>query len=78
MTEWRDVPGWEGFYQVSNDGRVQSVDRSVRFRQRSKRVTRICGGTERCLKMSRGGYLVVGLYRPGKRAFPPVNVVEGR
>lgn len=24
---WKDVVGWEGFYQVSNLGRVKSLDR---------------------------------------------------
>jgi hypothetical protein len=24
---WKDIPGYEGFYQVSNHGRVQSLDR---------------------------------------------------
>lgn len=24
-TEWRDVPGWEGFYQVNNDGRIRRL-----------------------------------------------------
>lgn len=28
--EWRDVPGWEGLYQVSDQGRVRSLDRVVR------------------------------------------------
>jgi hypothetical protein len=28
---WRDVPGFEGAYQVSNFGRVQSLDREVRY-----------------------------------------------
>lgn len=23
--EWRDIPGYEGLYQVSNDGRVHSI-----------------------------------------------------
>jgi hypothetical protein len=27
---WKDVKGWEGFYQVSNLGRVKSVDRFVK------------------------------------------------
>ena len=27
MEEWRDIPGLEGRYQVSNDGRIRSVER---------------------------------------------------
>lgn len=27
--EWRDVVGWEGYYQVSNLGRVRSLDRKA-------------------------------------------------
>jgi len=27
--EWRPVVGWEGFYEVSNFGRVRSLDRTV-------------------------------------------------
>jgi hypothetical protein len=26
IEEWRDVPGWEGEYQVSSFGQVRSVD----------------------------------------------------
>ena len=26
---WRDVPGYEGYYQVSSRGRVRSVDRVI-------------------------------------------------
>jgi hypothetical protein len=29
MTEWRDVPGYEGWYQASDDGQVRSVDRAM-------------------------------------------------
>lgn len=29
LEEWRDVLGYEGFYQVSNLGRVKSIDRKV-------------------------------------------------
>lgn len=30
MELWRDIPGWEGYYQVSNHGRVRSVTRVIR------------------------------------------------
>jgi len=29
MTEWRDVPGFEGLYKISSDGQVKSLDRVV-------------------------------------------------
>ena len=28
--EWRDIPNWEGMYEVSNKGRIRSVDRVIR------------------------------------------------
>lgn len=27
MEEWRDIKGYEGLYQVSNEGRVKSLDK---------------------------------------------------
>lgn len=30
VEEWLDIPGYEGFYQVSDQGRVRSLDRMVR------------------------------------------------
>ena len=30
--EWRDVAGYEGLYQVSNFGRVKSLDRIVKVK----------------------------------------------
>jgi len=32
VMEWRDVPDWEGLYQVSSEGDVRSVDRIVKGR----------------------------------------------
>lgn len=57
MTSWRDVPGWEGLYAVSDDGQVKSLPRP---RRRS----------ERLLALSRERlhpYLYVTLWR-GKKA----------
>ena len=30
MEVWKDIPGYEGRYQASNEGRIRSVDRYVR------------------------------------------------
>jgi len=60
---WKDVPGYEGFYQVSNLGRVKSMAR-IRIAGR--------GGAqqlpERLKKpgKTKFGYIVVGLYRNSK------------
>ena len=32
VEEWRDIAGYEGYYQVSNFGRVRSLDRVVKAR----------------------------------------------
>ena len=37
---WKDIEGYEGLYQVSNLGRVRSLDRLVEYEQRSKLVKR--------------------------------------
>jgi hypothetical protein len=33
--EWRDIEGFEGFYQVSNKGRVKSLERKIIFKNRN-------------------------------------------
>ena len=55
MEIWRDVPGYEGLYQVSNYGRVKSLNYK-------------CTGKERILKTSIGGsdHLKVTLSKNGK------------
>ena len=59
---WRDVPGYEGYYQASNLGRIKSVERIVKHN---------CGGpkklNERILKgyVNRYGYIRVDLSKEG-------------
>ena len=62
MEEWRDVPGYEGLYQVSNYGRVKSLN--------YKRT-----GREKLLKpgVDGRGYLRVILYKDGKVKHPRVH-----
>jgi hypothetical protein len=49
---WRDVVGYEGFYRVSDQGRVRSLHNSGRIRQ---------------LVRHRSGHLIVCLCRSGRR-----------
>ena len=66
---WKDIEGFEGYYQVSNMGRVKSLERTV------------CNGRgyykipERILKpkKNRGGYLQVHFYKDGKEKFYSVH-----
>ena len=37
---WRDVKGYEGFYQVSNVGRIRSLDRIVNSNHNNKRKSK--------------------------------------
>ena len=63
--EWRDILGYEGYYQVSNLGRVRSCDR-VAMRNG---VSVFVNG--RLLKpvLDSSGYFRIALYKDGKRAF---------
>lgn len=38
MEQWKDIPGFEGYYQVSNLGKVRSLDREITFRNGRKRT----------------------------------------
>lgn len=61
--EWREIPGYEGFYEASNRGNIRSLPREL---------TAPRGGTYiRAGKVLKpwtlaNGYLQVGLYREGK------------
>jgi hypothetical protein len=61
---WRPVVGWEGLYEVSDHGRVRSVDRVVMTRSgpRSYQEKVLQPATDR------KGYKQVGLRSPGQRA----------
>lgn len=60
MEVWKALPGWEKFYEVSNLGRVRSLDRVVNYGRHGKTFYR-----GRILKgiVNSKGYKVVGLSR---------------
>lgn len=60
---WKDVPGYEGYYQVSNIGNVKSLDRVVSHKRYNKEHV-----SEKILSPKKhGGYLSVRLCGDGKR-----------
>ena len=59
---WKDIAGYEGFYQVSNLGRIRSLDREVRC---SNSIRFYCGRVLSC-GMDNHGYMRVILARAGK------------
>ena len=68
MEIWKDVLGYEGYYQVSNEGRVRSLERVVESVSHGKPCLRhIQGYMMQLQPNSRNGYLEVGLRKDGKR-----------
>ncbi len=63
--EWRDIEGYEGYYQVSNLGRLRSLDRIIDFPNRHKgtMVKRLRKGHVMNPGNSPNGYKVCRLMR---------------
>lgn len=62
VEEWKDIRGYEGYYQVSNRGNVRSLDRAVTT---SRCKTRIARGRQMRLKTAKTGYHTVSLMKNG-------------
>jgi len=58
---WKDIQDFEGYYQVSNKGRVRSVDRVVEAVRLGKPWFRTIRGRILKQKLNKHGYFVVGL-----------------
>lgn len=58
--EWRDIKGFEGLYQISNLGRVKSLERySPQNHLLPEKILNVCH--------AQGGYVDVSLYKDGIR-----------
>ena len=62
MEIWKDVAGFEGFYQISNMGNVRSMERLVSFGKQKRTVPAI----ERIKRTDKRGYLTVTLSKENK------------
>jgi len=64
LEEWRDITGYEGYYQVSSKGNVRSLDRTL---INSVGVESSVKGKEIYQTLVGAGYLKVKLYKENKR-----------
>ena len=71
MEEWKDIKEFTGYYQVSNCGRVRSVDRYVPDNHNSKRIAK--GMILKPYKTTKG-YLKVTLYKDSKKVYKKCRV----
>lgn len=75
IEQWRDIPGYEGVYQVSDQGRVRSLDRAVRaVAKNGAEYRRRVSGVVLSPGVSRG-YKIVNLHPHGTIA---VHLVVAR
>lgn len=65
MEIWKDIKGFEGYYQVSNYGNIKSLTRFDGIRERK--------GQEIKQSLKYNGYLQVGLRKNSKRKFFSVH-----
>ena len=68
---WKDIEGYEGLYQVSNLGRVKSLERKVKFgwSYRKTPAMFIKPSLRKRNTLFQKGYYVVGLHNNGKVKF---------
>lgn len=90
--QWRDVVGWEGFYQVSSEGSVRSLPRIVRcsngtvrtclgrqmqgIAERGYVAIRLCDGESKTPKAMRVHRLVAMAFIPNPDSKPQVNHID--
>lgn len=72
MTTWRPVPGWEQFYEVSDDGQVRSFD-YVKVGGKGSRQLIPAGPVSTWVTPN--GYTAVSLYRRGRRRVASVHAL---
>lgn len=65
--QWKPVVGYEGYYEVSDHGRVRSVDREVEIMLRSQKTKMRFRAKMLTLEVCRIGYMRLGLSKDGSK-----------
>lgn len=73
METWKDIPGYEGFYQVSDMGRVKSLSRTIAGKSNSTHKLR--GRILIPKKYNKYGHLAVDLSKYGVRKAKKVHAL---
>lgn len=74
--QWKNIEGYEGLYQVSNYGRVRSLDRYVKH---SKGGQKLLKGKEVKTRINKTtGYIEVGLSKDGKQTYHTIHRLIAR
>lgn len=68
--EWRPIPGWEGYYEASDRGRVRSMPRRIGS---SFGATRVIPGRVISQSANVRGYMAVNLWRDNARTVALVH-----
>jgi HNH endonuclease/NUMOD4 motif len=75
MERWLPVVGFEGLYEVSDQGRVRSLDRIVSVQGRQGLMSRRYRGRVLALGPHVGGYEVVHLYNGGRQRATVLHIL---
>lgn len=74
--EWKDIPGYEGYYQVSDRGRVRSLDRIIPRSDGGK--SRFMPGKVLRHWLSRKGYVNISLCKFGITKYYQVHSIVAK
>lgn len=70
---WSPVLDWEGYYEVSNEGRLRSVPREILVNRKTSQYVRNSSGRILTPYVDRDGYKTLHLSRDGKRVAVKVH-----
>ena len=73
MEIWKDVVGYEGLYQVSNYGKVRSLDRNIKYKDGRVYYTK---GKILKAHLQNNGYLIAHLNKNGKIIFSKTVLIS--